>query len=177
MERTEEIHLIAEVAMNGSHRAFARLMEAHQGAVRRFLLVQTGGNAPLADDLAQDTFIKAYRHIAAFQGRSAFLTWLFRIAYNVHLDYVRSAKQTTDLEAANQQSNKNDTANGMKLDLNKALAILTPNEKICVTLQLMEQQTLERIAEITQLNINTVKSHLARGKQKMAEWLRSNGYG
>jgi RNA polymerase sigma-70 factor (ECF subfamily) len=64
----------------------------------------------------------------------------------------------------------------LNIDLYKALQILTERERLCITLQLMEGQPIERISEISGMKPNTVKSHLLRGKEKLANYLRQNGY-
>lgn len=78
--------------------------------------------------------------------------------------------------AVMRQSGNNGDAN-LRMDLNDALRLLSEKERLCVTLQLMEGQPIDKIAEITGMPQNTVKSHLSRGKKKMAEYLRVNGYG
>ena len=64
-----------------------------------------------------------------------------------------------------------------KYDVFNALQILKENERTCITLFYMEDLSLEIISEITEMPQNTVKSHLTRGKTKMAEWLKNKGYG
>lgn len=177
MERKEDIRLVTQVAVFHNRQAFDKLMKEYQSPIRRFLLSQTLGDSQLSDDLAQDTFVKAYTHISQFQGKSSFLTWLFRIAYNVFYDYVRSRKETTDIDTPFLRNERATTMNSnLKLDLYKALQLLNDNERICITLQLMEGQSIEKISEISSIPQNTVKSHLARGKKKMADFLRANGY-
>lgn len=177
MDRNEDMKLVNATRMLHDENAFARLVHEYQSAVRRFFLSQTLGDRQLSDDLAQDTFVKAYTRLNQFQGKSSFLTWLYRIAYNVFYDHTRSYRPTTNLETPaveRRESERRDTS--VRIDINEALRLLSEQERICVTLQLMEQQPLEKIAEITGLNINTVKSHVARGKKKMADYLRANGY-
>lgn len=178
MNRQETLECVRRSLHEGDERAFARLVHEHQAALRRFLLVQAGGDAPLADDLAQDTFVRAYTHLAQFEGRSSFLTWLFRIAYNVYFSHQRSAHLTYDVEQCKQRwtATPEPQSGSLHYDLASALQLLTPVERTCVTLQLLEQQTVEHIAEVTTLPINTVKSHLARGKRKLAQFLQANGY-
>ena len=65
----------------------------------------------------------------------------------------------------------------LKMDIYGALALLKPDERTCVTLQLIDGYDIQKIAEITQMKEGTVKSHLSRGKEKMANYLRKNGYG
>ena len=64
----------------------------------------------------------------------------------------------------------------LKIDIYAALRLLKPDERLCVTLQLVDGQPIGRIAEITGMPTGTVKSHLARGKSKLAEYLKENGY-
>ena len=93
-----DISLVAQVVVFHNTRAFDQLVKKYQSPVRRFFLHQTCGDSELSDDLAQDTFIKAYTNIASFKNLSSFSTWLYRIAYNVFYDYIRSRKETDDLD-------------------------------------------------------------------------------
>jgi RNA polymerase sigma-70 factor (ECF subfamily) len=143
--------------------------------VRRFFLHQTLGDEQLSDDLAQDTFIKAYTNIAKFRGLASFQTWLMRIAYNVFYDYTRSKKQTDDIDGIQQPSLQTSTVVGM--DVYEALRLLKSEERTCITLQLIDGYDIVGIAKITGMKEGTVKSHLSRGKEKLANYLKQNGYG
>ena len=171
-----ELTLLTQVTVFHNKRAFGRRVEKYQSPIRRFFLNQTGGNDQLSDDLAQETFLKAWLNIGQFRGAANFSTWLYRIAYNVFYDYTRSHKITEEIDqaVALRQASSGDTA--LQLDLQQALAILSPAERSCITLQLMEGQPIDKISEITELAEGTVKSHLSRGKQKLAMFLRKNGY-
>ena len=92
MSQLNDISLIAQVVMFGNNRAFDQLVKKYQSPIRRFFLHQTCGAGPLSDDLAQDTFIKAYTSLSSFKNLSNFSTWLFRIAYNVFYDHIRTQK-------------------------------------------------------------------------------------
>ncbi|MDY6248857.1 MAG: RNA polymerase sigma factor [Prevotella sp.] len=171
-----ELTLLTQVTVFHNKRAFGRLVEKYQSPIRRFFLNQTGGNEPLSDDLAQETFLKAWLNIGQFRGAANFSTWLYRIAYNVFYDYTRTHKLTEQIDqaVALRQANSADTA--LRLDLQQALSILSPAERSCITLQLMEGQPIDQISAITEMAEGTVKSHLSRGKQKLAMFLRKNGY-
>ena len=171
-----ELTLLTQVTVFHNKRAFGRLVEKYQSPIRRFFLNQTGGNEPLSDDLAQDTFLKAWLNISQFRGAANFSTWLYRIAYNVFYDYTRSHKITEQIDqaVALRQASSGDTA--LKLDLQEALSILSPAERSCITLQMMEGLPIDKISEVTEMAEGTVKSHLSRGKQKLAMFLRKNGY-
>ena len=173
---TTDISLVAQVAVLGKRRAFDELVRRYQSPVRRFFLHQTLGDEQLSDDLAQDTFIKAYTNIGKFRGLASFQTWLMRIAYNVFYDYTRSHKQLADMDNVPERQNSQESPT-LKMDLYHALALLKPDERTCITLQLIDGYDIAGIAKITQMKEGTVKSHLSRGKEKIANYLNHNGYG
>ena len=164
------------MAVFHNRRAFDQLVRKYQSPVRRFFLTQTLGDSQLSDDLAQDTFIKAYEHIASFKGMAEFQTWLMRIAYNVLYDYRTRQKPTTDVETLMKPTG-GDSIAGLKMDLYKALSLLKPDERACITLQLIEGHPINKVAEIMQMPEGTVKSHLSRGQKQLTIYLKQNGYG
>jgi len=176
MASLTDISLVAQVAVLGNRRAFDELVRRYQSPVRRFFLHQTLGDEQLSDDLAQDTFIKAYTNIGKFRGLASFQTWLMRIAYNVFYDYTRTHKQLADMDSVPERQGSH-VSPTLKMDLYHALALLKPDERTCVTLQLIDGYDIKKIAEITQIKEGTVKSHLSRGKERLANYLKQNGYG
>lgn len=173
-----DITLVTQVAVFGNKRAFDSLLRKYQSQVRRFLLSVTLGDKQLADDLAQDTFIKAYTNIGKFRGLSSFSTWIMRIAYNVHYDYLRSHHHTEDIDTTPIATSAAPISSdcSLSMDIIKALATLKPEERTCITLQLIDGQPVNKIASITGMPANTVKSHLFRGKEKLTTYLKNNGY-
>ena len=187
MASLTDISLVAQVAISGNERAFDELVRRYQSPVRRFFLHQTMGDSQLSDDLAQDTFIKAYTNIASFRGLASFQTWIMRIAYNVFYDHVRKEKVKVNSEQFSSDApavDRGAAANfslftlhsSLKMDIYTALSILKPEERTCITLQLIDGYDIAAIAKITQMKEGTVKSHLSRGKEKLANYLRQNGY-
>jgi len=179
IESLSDMTLVTQVVVLHNKRAFDQLVRKYQSQVRRFFLNQTCGDKELSDDLAQDTFIKAYTSLNSFKGTANFSTWLYRIAYNVFFDYIRSQKPTSDLEIVTTDaaySNEQQDI-GKKMDVYAALQQLKEAERTCITLFYMEELEIKKIAEITGLAEGTVKSHLSRGKEKMANYLKQNGYG
>ncbi len=177
MSSLSDFSLVTQVAVMRNKRAFGQLVEKYQSPVRRFFMSHTLGDVQLSDDLSQETFIKAYTNIASFRKMSSFSTWLFRIAYHVLYDYKRSHKVTTDVDClvGNSSAVRHDEV--LKMDIYNALGVLKPDELTCVTLQLMEGYPIEEISEITGMASGTVKSHLSRGKKRLALYLKENGYG
>jgi RNA polymerase sigma-70 factor (ECF subfamily) len=100
-----------------------------------------------------------------------------RIAYNVFYDHVRASRPTEDIDTSKAVASK--TASGsdsLKMDIYAALALLKPDERSCITMQLIDGYPIDQISKITGIPENTVKSHLKRGKEKMANYLKENGY-
>ena len=177
MASLTDISLVAQVAISGNRRAFDELVRRYQSPVRRFFLHQTLGDSQLSDDLAQDTFLKAYTNIASFRGLASFQTWIMRIAYNVFYDYTRKRQlAVSDWQLAERQQPTANSQQPLKMDLYAALALLKPDARTCITLQLIDGYDIAGIAKITGLKEGTVKSHLSRGKEKLANYLRQNGY-
>ena len=187
MGRLNDLSLATQVAVFHNRRAFDQLVREYQSPVRRFFLTQTMGNEALSDDLAQDTFLKAYTHISQYRGTSSFLTWLTRIAYNVFYDYTRKMRNEQGEPMVDGRRECRMTNDGaahssiiphpsLQLDLYTALAQLKEQERTCITLQLIDGYDIADIARITQMKEGTVKSHLSRGKEKLANYLRQNGY-
>lgn len=184
MVNIADISLVTQVAVLGNRRAFDKLVVKYQSPVRRFFLHQTGGDSQLSDDLAQDTFIKAYTNIRQFRGTAQFSTWLMRIAYNVFYDYKR---KKAPLNLPEGESSLTDSVGKsllsegfreapLKMDIHAALAILKQEERTCITLQLIDGYPIDEIAKIMDMPQGTVKSHLSRGKEKLANYLKENGY-
>lgn len=177
MGRLNDITLATQVAMFGNKRAFDQIVREYQSPVRRFFLNQTLGDEQLSDDLAQETFIKAYLNITKFKGLSGFSTWLFRIAYNVHYDYRRSQHLTVDMDSQAVQALHTGRGEEVeKSDIYQALRLLKEEERTCITLQLIDGYPIDQIAKIMGMPSGTVKSHLSRGKEKLADYLKKNGY-
>ena len=177
MSELSDVALVTQVAVFRNKKAFDQLVRKYQLPVRRFFLNQTLGDEQLSDDLAQETFIKAYVNITKFRGMASFSTWLMRIAYNVFYDEVRSRKQTEDVDTSVSAARQTTTASeSLKMDIYVALALLKPDERTCITLQLIDGYPIDQIAKVTGIAENTVKSHLHRGKEKMANYLKQNGY-
>ena len=184
MAELTDIALVTQVAVFHNKRAFDQLVRKYQSPVRRFFLNQTLGNEQLSDDLAQETFIKAYVNITKFKGISSFSTWLFRIAYNVFYDYKRKDGERYLVNGEGSLDSKTELASGhvssstsqLKMDISTALAQLKEDERACVTLQLIEGYSIDEIAKILKMPANTVKSHLRRGKEKLTTYLKENGY-
>ena len=152
-----------------------RLVEAYQPRVRRFLLNLTTGDEMLTDDLAQETFIKAYVGIRSFKGLSSFGTWLYRIAYNEFYSHTRRHQEehVEDISRMGEVSTAASDAIDASMTVQRALADLGEKERVAVTLFYIEDQPLKQVAKIMQLPEGSVKSLIHRAKDKMRQFIDS----
>ena len=179
MSNTDDIRWVTQVALFGDKNAFDKLTCKYQSPIRRFFLNLTAGDGPLSDDLAQETFIKAYLNITAFKGISGFSTWLYRIAYNVYYDSVRAQKKYADInewEIDSQHQTQNEFS-AEKMDIYKAIKFLRKEEQTAVLLFYMEDKTHPEIAKIMNCPLGTVKTYILKGKEKLSLYLTNAGYG
>lgn len=168
-----ETFIVTRAALLGDRKAFSQLVEAYQSPIRRFFYNLTGGDEELSKDLAQDTFVKAWLHIGSFQAAAKFSTWLYRIAYNIFYDSMRVQKPDADvdLDTVSDCMEADTGNNGFSIDFAKALQILKEEERTAMLLFYMEDQTIAKISNIMNLPTGTIKSHLHRGKEKIAGFL------
>ena len=176
LSRVEELKLITRCVIADDRNAFGTLVEAYQPRLRRFLMNLTLGDAYLTDDLAQESFIKAYIGLRSFKGMSGFGTWLFRIAYNEYYSHMRQQHPTIDLDDMAGETLTTTSAHeagDARLDVAAAMASLSTIERTVVTLFYINDLPIKQISQVTQLNQNTVRSHLHRAKSKMQNFLNN----
>ena len=155
-------------AQAGDDSAFAALVRLHQGALRGFLLRMTRGDYALADDLAQETFLEAWRKLAQFQASGSFAGWLTRIAWSRFLMTARK-RRLEPLDDADMPDTKADP--DLKLDLEKAMTRLSGAERATITLCDTLGHSHEEAAAILALPLGTVNSHILRGRAKLRSLL------
>ena len=152
---------------------FIALVEREQNALRGFLLALCCGNKSDADDLAQDTLVKAYLSSAGYQNKKNFHSWLFKIAYNTFLNHKASLRCTESIDEARALvSSANADAEFEHQDLYLALRTLPPKERSAITLFYLNGYNIKEIAAITETSEDAVKKQLSRGRDKLKEKLK-----
>src|SRR3954452_20573957 len=176
-----DAQLIARCIVGDDRHAFAELVKRHPSGVRACLRKLTAGNRALADDLAQDTFVLAWRNLKSFRQEARFSTWLYRIATNCWLGNVRkrqeellgdrddSVPEDDDDTVAEQGSFGGDhaAATTMKIDLERAMALLSEAERAAIVQCYHNDLSHEEAAYVLGCPVGTVKTHVLRGKQKL----------
>jgi RNA polymerase sigma-70 factor, ECF subfamily len=175
-QQCEDLELVSR-SQAGDTEAFGELVTKYRGRVFA-IIYGIVGNENDAWDLAQEGFLKAWRSIDRFQGRSSFYTWLYRITINVTIDSRRRQghRREVELDDFIPSSLPGPGANYERAEIREqvyaALAQLTPEHRAVIVLKEMEDLQYHEIAEILNLSIGTVMSRLFYGRRKLQSILR-----
>lgn len=165
--------LIARVVQADDRAAFGELVRRHQPAVRGFLRRMLGGKPDLADDLAQETFLKAHRGLRGFRGSATFAAWLCAIAANELRAEWRRRKRRAEFseDDALERVAAEETESGIRRDIGAGLARLSEAQRAALVLCFEHGLTHEEAAAVLGCPLGTLKSHVSRGKARLREWL------
>jgi RNA polymerase sigma-70 factor (ECF subfamily) len=177
-------------ALAGSEAAYSELLHAYQRPVYT-LILRMVRDPGLAEDLAQDSFVKAFRNLASYDRSRKFSSWLFKIAHNTAIDHLRRRSVATvplegsgdgdfgPLDSVLDESAENPEAAVRRLDLARALeeavAQLRPDYRQVVLLRFQAGMAYDEIAEATGLPMGTVKTHIHRARKKLCALLEAMG--
>jgi RNA polymerase sigma-70 factor (ECF subfamily) len=164
--------LIARVLSREDHNAFGELVRRYQSPVRAFLTRMARGDAHLADDLAQETFLKAWKGLRSYRGGSRFSTWLFGIAVNEFRSSMRSCNEVAmeDADGVNEPSVV-ENVGALQLDLTEALKRISSEERAAILLCCQNGFSHEEAARVLECPLGTVKTNILRGKEKLKKYL------
>jgi RNA polymerase sigma-70 factor (ECF subfamily) len=173
--------VLVEAARRGDMRAFERLYRLHSGKVLGLCLRMTR-QREIAEDCVQQTFVRAWRNLAAFEGRSAFGTWLHRIAVNEVLTNARNRGTRTEGSPLPARDDDEDAFDNIGdgtaaadsaevMDMEKALASLPTGSRHVVVLQAVYGYSHEEVAEMLGIAVGTCKAQLHRGRKLLRERL------
>jgi RNA polymerase sigma factor (sigma-70 family) len=159
---------LVAAARSGSDAAFARIVDRYQGPVRSFLR-RICINEADADDLAQEVFLSAWTRLRLLQDAARLKSWLFGIAWRQSKMRDRSMARTRPRDQAGQelQDDRTDSAQEMNLALQQALAELTPEQRAGVALCLAGGWSHAEAAEVLDMPLGTLKSHVSRGRARL----------
>lgn len=180
MNELETIACITRVVLFSDERAFEQIVRAYEQPLRQFLLQQTDGNDNLTDDLAQETFIRAWQQLHSFRRASQFRTWLFSIAYHLYMDECRRrqahpevdiALLTAQSDIADEDSGENEDREQRERWVRNALNRIPEPARTCLSLFYMQDMSAAEVAKITGLTENNVRQIIFRNKTKLKEIL------
>ena len=141
--------------------------------MRGLLRQLTRADAALADDLAQEAFVRAYRNIRSFRGEARFSTWLYRIAYNCFREHARRRKEFLGIDEEQLQSEHDPhiVDPGLRHDLMHALSLLPLHERTAVVLCCQNGLSHNEAARVLDIPLGTVKTNVLRGREKLKRTL------
>ncbi|HXA93769.1 MAG TPA: RNA polymerase sigma factor [Steroidobacteraceae bacterium] len=166
----EEVTVVV-YAVSGNDVAFSELVRRRQAWLRQ-LLRRLCRQSALADDLAQQTLLQAWRRLRTLKAPGAFGGWLRRLAINEWLQYARRVRWELALDEESVPGEEGIvSAVGEQLDLERALALLPAGVRLCIVLAYGEHMSHSEISAATRLPLGTVKSHIARGSARLRQLL------
>jgi RNA polymerase sigma factor (sigma-70 family) len=183
--REAEVAWVRAAQSGRDPRAFAELVRSHQGVVRAVLRRLCSGNSALADEMAQEAFIKAWQALPTFRFESRFRTWVIRLAWNVFLAHQRrgearlsaatdSTSEPSDLPDDVAQAGHGAVPSGslsqavaMGLDVERALKALSEPERQAIVQCYWGDLSHAEAAEVLGWPLGTVKTHVLRGRAKL----------
>lgn len=152
---------------------FIAQVKTQQNALRSFLLALCGGNLADADDIAQESLVKAYLAIDRYTDSGKFKSWLFKIAHNTFLNHTAALKQYDSIEAAETVATQESADhNFAHQQLYLALSTLPPKERDAITLYYLSGYSIKEIAAITEVNADAVKKQLSRGRDRLKQLIK-----
>ena len=159
---------LCSYAAAGERRAFGELVRRHGSAVRG-LLRRMGAQAAEADDVAQDALLAAFERIAEFRGEGTFAGWVKRIAARQYLRRLQREKRLAELATEGTDDETDPTGGDAdhRIDLDEALKVLSPAERLCVSMCYGAGLSHAEAAEALNLPLGPVKSHVQRGLEKL----------
>ena len=189
MTREQEAQIVQRV-LQGDVNAFEKLVLEYEKSVYAITQRMTG-NAEDAADMTQETFIKAYNSLSSFRGDSKFSVWLYRIATNVCLDFLRSRSrkptvslsvedddgEEVELDIADEsQSPERLLERGLTRDaVRRGLNALSPEYRQILLLREIQGLSYEEIADVLTLEVGTVKSRIFRARKRLCAFLLADG--
>lgn len=175
---------IISKVLNGDHQAYAGLVNRYQNYVFT-LVLRMVRNREDAEEVAQDIFIKAYRSLADFRGASKFSTWLYTIVNTSCITFLRKKRLDThslDDDKVMEAADSRDS--GFRANLveqkskqamvSNAINLLNPDDAEIITLFYKAEQTLEEIAQVLRIEVNTAKVRLHRARTRLKEKMETH---
>jgi RNA polymerase sigma factor (sigma-70 family) len=177
MDYKGDIYYIEQI-LAGNSNSFSYIVDRHKNKAYN-LAFRISGNHEEAEELAQDSFVKAYRSLRGFKMKSSFATWLFRIVYNTAISHVRIKKKrilsledfpadATDFIGSNTSEEEAEREYRSSL-VNFALQKITEEERGLISLCYYEEMSIDEISDITGISKSNIKVKLFRARQKMQE--------
>lgn len=167
---------LISLARTGDRSAFEELVRRRQSQVRN-LMRRFCNDSALADDLAQQVLMKVWLNLRQLKKPSAFSGWLKKLAVNTWLHHLRKNDALRGASEIKGMERPSTESPGVGLDLDRALAELPPTIRMCVVLSYNEGLSHREIAQVTDLPLGTVKTHIRNGAKQLQQILAAYSEG
>ena len=179
---------LVRAAQRGDDSAFEELVRTYEKRVYH-LALRMCGNVDDAYEVTQEAFLSAWKGMRFFRGESSFSTWLYRLTSNAAIDFLRRQRrqggsdgvslddEDTFLEVADPAPSPHQQAERLELRdaLARGLGALSPEHRQVLLLRELQGLTYEEIAAALELDLGTVKSRIARAREKLRKYLVASG--
>lgn len=171
----EDESVLVQGAQKGDIRSFEALYRLHIGRVYAVCFRLAGGNRGVAEELAQDAFVRAWEKLASFQMNSAFGTWLHRLTVNYVLSEKRKWARRREMERSTEEiavePGRVDPVDGLDQDLEAAISKLPERARTVLVLHDIEGYQHNEISELADMAVGTSKAQLHRARKLLQEML------
>jgi RNA polymerase sigma factor (sigma-70 family) len=178
VDKKTDILFCIDKVLEGNANAYSVIVERHKNRVYN-LAFRICCNHEEAEEISQDSFLKAYRALGSFKRKSSFSTWLYRIVYNTAISYVRTKKREVlsledfPVDAADfigTGTTEEDAENEYRRSLlNFAFQKISDEERSLITLHYYEEMSTEEMSDVTGISKSNIKVKLFRARQKMLQ--------
>ncbi len=177
MKDHNNIKGLIEEALAGNEKSCQKILNLYKGRIFSYVYRMVR-NYHDAEDITFDTFIKCFKSLSSFDRTRSFSTWLFTIAHNVTIDFLRKNKQQYEYfderHAAKDDFVKEYEKRKKMEKIEKALAILSPQERELIVLFHKEEYSYKEMSEILKIPISTIKIRLHRARKKLRGAVHEN---
>jgi RNA polymerase sigma-70 factor (ECF subfamily) len=177
---------LVDMAREGDSTAFEYLFNRYNDALHQLYLQKTGGNGEDTDDLIQEIFVKAFLNLAGYNKIYTFGQWIYTIARNTFIDYVRKRRDNLSIDntrgeyipppiASTLNPEENIISQQQRAQIEEFMAKMSPKYRRLIELRFFKDLSYEEIAEQLDLPLGTVKTQIHRARASLMSFITSNG--
>lgn len=177
---------LVEMVLGGDRRAFEHLFDRYGGALHQLYLQRTGGNGDDTNDLIQEIFVKAFLNLSSYDSRYTFGQWIYTIARNTFIDYVRKRRDDLSIDSTRGEyigqpvsmtpnPEENIIRTQQRALLEQYLDRMSPKYRRLIELRFFKDLSYEEIAEHLAMPLGTVKTQIHRARTQLCGFISKSG--
>jgi RNA polymerase sigma-70 factor (ECF subfamily) len=177
---------LAGMVLGGDNRAFEHLFNRYGASLHQIYLARTGGNGDDTDDLIQEIFVKTYLNLASYDPRYTFGQWIYTIARNTFIDYVRKRRDDLSIDGTRGEYTRQPVSLSpnpeeniihaeQRVQLEEYLAMMPDKYRRLIELRFFKDLSYEEIAQQLGLPLGTVKTQIHRARTQLCDFITKSG--